>query len=133
MRLTDNQWSGFSFPLPNVRGEVVLSSKKDRIVAELKLSAGEVIENFKASVVKGKIIKINKLEANLNVAPILEMSGMNIKGVKLHDTKIHVSGAIRLANRPILNLKFQSADNIRYTFLGVPIDMRPWELSVAGR
>lgn len=123
IRLTENRLTGLPPSIPDIRGEIIISKDKS-ITSELKLNAGDLLDDFKANIILGKTIKISDLEANLNFAPIFEMMGINTWGFKFNKSKVHLSGSIQQDNRPILNLKFRStSNNIKCILLENPIDI----------
>ena len=126
-RLTNGQLTGLgggSFSIPDSRADVALATKGSDLAATLKLDVGELVDDLKANIIWGKVITINDLQANFDLASVLEMGGINPKNFRLSGVKAHVSGSIRLDKRPVLNLKFQSTKNIRYTLLKNPIDIK---------
>lgn len=122
VRLTDNKLSGFSFSIPDSRADIFLFSKQNDSRAELKLNLGDLLD-MRANILMGKTIQVDKLNAHFHLVPILKSSGISIKGLKLNDTKINISGAVRLSERPILNLKLKSINKIQYSLLKGPIDI----------
>ncbi|MCY4644247.1 MAG: hypothetical protein OXB88_06470 [Bacteriovoracales bacterium] len=127
LRLTNNQLSGSTIPIPNIRSEIILSSKtKEKskepyLNAELKCTLEEISDELNANVIIGKTIEINEVSGSISILEIGKLLKVNTKHFDFDKSKIEISGAANLFPSPSLDLNFQATNNIKYTFFENPI------------